>query len=65
MSYREIRVRPVVRYIVTDFSASDDMRSQSSTAACCATRWSRSERSSICGMSGKDHQAWRWGVQYP
>jgi hypothetical protein len=27
--------------------------------ACCATRWSRSERSSICGMSGKDRQAWR------
>ena len=26
---------------------------------CCATRWSRSERSSICGMSGKDRQAWR------
>jgi hypothetical protein len=24
-----------------------------------ATRWSRSERSSICGMSGKDRQAWR------
>ncbi len=32
MSYREIRVRPVVRYIVTDFECSDDMRSQSSTS---------------------------------
>jgi hypothetical protein len=27
--------------------------------ACSATRWSWSERSSICGMSGKDPQAWR------
>jgi hypothetical protein len=27
--------------------------------ACCATRWSRSERSCICRMSGKDRQAWR------
>ena len=31
MSYREIRVRPVVRYIVTDFSCDDDYGSQSST----------------------------------
>ena len=29
------------------------------TRARCATRWSRSERSSICGMSGEDRQAWR------
>jgi hypothetical protein len=27
--------------------------------ACCAKRWSLSERSSISGMSGKDRQAWR------
>jgi len=32
MSYHEIRVRPVVRYVLTDFTASDDMREQSSVA---------------------------------
>lgn len=30
MSYREIRVRPVVRYIVTDFTADNDFRDQKS-----------------------------------
>lgn len=30
MTCREIRVRPVVRYIVTDFSSDDDSRNQSS-----------------------------------
>ena len=30
MSYREIRVRPVVRYIVTDFSCDDDFRNHKS-----------------------------------
>jgi hypothetical protein len=31
MAYREIRVRPVVRYIVTDFECDAEFRSQSST----------------------------------
>lgn len=30
MSYREIRVRPVVRYVVTDFTCDDDYGSQKS-----------------------------------
>ena len=30
MSYREIRVRPVVRYIVTDFTCDDDYGNQKS-----------------------------------
>jgi hypothetical protein len=30
MAYREIRVRPVVRYIVTDFTTDDDHRNQKS-----------------------------------
>jgi hypothetical protein len=30
MSYREIRVRPVVRYIVTDFTCDDDYGNQRS-----------------------------------
>lgn len=30
MSYREIRVRPVVRYIVTDFTCDDDYKNQKS-----------------------------------
>lgn len=30
MSYREIRVRPVVRYIVTDFQCDDDMKNAQS-----------------------------------
>jgi hypothetical protein len=30
MAYREIRVRPVVRYIVTDFTADDDYQNQKS-----------------------------------
>jgi hypothetical protein len=32
MAYREIRVRPVVRYIVTDYSCDDDANTQSSVA---------------------------------
>nr|WP_279183907.1 hypothetical protein [Acetobacter syzygii] len=31
MAYREIRVRPVVRYIITEFTCDDDMKNQSST----------------------------------
>jgi hypothetical protein len=32
MSYREIRVRPVVRYVVTDFECNDEFTAQSSTS---------------------------------